>query len=51
MTPSVWQGRAVLRISVSNWRTGDDDVDRAAAAIGRVLAQVRGAAQAPVGAT
>ena len=51
MTPSVWRGRAVLRISVSNWRTEDDDVDRAVAAIGRVLEQVRGAAQEPVGST
>ena len=24
MTPSTWHGRAVLRISVSNWRTGAD---------------------------
>ncbi len=41
MTPSVWSGRAVLRISVSNWRTTDDDVERSVAAIGRILAEVR----------
>lgn len=45
MTPSVWQGRAILRISVSNHRTSDADVERAVAAIGRVLAEVRGATQ------
>jgi len=28
-----WQGRAAMRISVSNWATTDDDVDRSADAI------------------
>jgi glutamate/tyrosine decarboxylase-like PLP-dependent enzyme len=41
MTPSTWHGQAVLRISVSNWRTRDDDVDRTLAAVRRVLAEVR----------
>jgi glutamate/tyrosine decarboxylase-like PLP-dependent enzyme len=41
MTPSTWRGQAVLRISVSNWRTTDDDVDRTLAAVRRVLAEVR----------
>ena len=41
MTPSVWQGQAVLRISVSNWRTTDADVDRTVAAVRRVVADVR----------
>jgi glutamate/tyrosine decarboxylase-like PLP-dependent enzyme len=41
MTPSTWHGQAVLRISVSNWRTADNDVDRTLAAIRRVLADVR----------
>ena len=41
MTPSTWHGQAVLRISVSNWRTADDDVDRTLAAIRGVLADVR----------
>jgi glutamate/tyrosine decarboxylase-like PLP-dependent enzyme len=41
MTPSTWHGVAVLRISVSNWRTTDEDVDRTLAAVGRVLAEVR----------
>ncbi|GAA2098864.1 aminotransferase class V-fold PLP-dependent enzyme [Microlunatus panaciterrae] len=44
MTPSVWQGRAILRISVSNWRTTDEDVDRTLEAVRRVVAEVRSAA-------
>ena len=38
MTPSTWHGQAVLRISVSNWRTTDEDVDRTVAAVRRMLA-------------
>jgi glutamate/tyrosine decarboxylase-like PLP-dependent enzyme len=41
MTPSTWHGQAVLRISVSNWRTTDEDVDRTLAAVRRILAEVR----------
>jgi glutamate/tyrosine decarboxylase-like PLP-dependent enzyme len=41
MTPSVWHGQVVLRISVSNWRTTDDDVDRTLAAVRRVVTEVR----------
>jgi glutamate/tyrosine decarboxylase-like PLP-dependent enzyme len=41
MTPSTWHGQAVLRISVSNWRTTDEDVDLTLAAVRRVLAEVR----------
>ncbi|MGI8457393.1 MAG: pyridoxal phosphate-dependent decarboxylase family protein [Propionibacteriaceae bacterium] len=41
MTPSTWRGRAVLRISVSNWRTTAADVDRSLAAVASVLAAVR----------
>jgi glutamate/tyrosine decarboxylase-like PLP-dependent enzyme len=41
MTPSTWHGQSVLRISVSNWRTADDDIDRTLAAVGRVLSEVR----------
>jgi hypothetical protein len=29
----VWRGRALMRISVSNWSTTEDDVRRSAAAI------------------
>ena len=42
MTPSTWHGQAVLRISVSNWRTTDADVDRTVDAVRRVLVEVRG---------
>lgn len=28
MAPTVWDGRTAIRISVSNWRTNDDDVRR-----------------------
>ena len=41
MTPSTWHEQAVLRISVSNWRTTDEDVDRTLAAVRRVLGEVR----------
>ena len=30
---TVWQGRAAMRISVSNWSTDEADVDRSVAAI------------------
>lgn len=33
---TVWQGRPAMRISVSNWSTSEDDVDRSAAAIIRI---------------
>jgi hypothetical protein len=33
-----WAGQAVMRLSFSNWSTTDVDVDRAGAAIARVLA-------------
>jgi glutamate/tyrosine decarboxylase-like PLP-dependent enzyme len=42
MTPSTWRGQAVLRISISNWRTTDEDVDLSLAAVRRTLAEVRG---------
>ena len=31
-----WQGKAAMRISVSNWSTTDEDIERSAAAIIRV---------------
>lgn len=34
---NVWKGRAVMRISVSNWSTSEDDIRLSAAAIRRVL--------------
>lgn len=41
MTPSIWRGQAVLRISVSNWRTTEADVDASIAAVAAVLRDVR----------
>jgi hypothetical protein len=32
---AVWHGQQALRISVSNWSTTEDDIDRSAAAIAR----------------
>ena len=34
--PTVWQGRTAMRISVSSWKTTEQDVDRSVAAILRV---------------
>jgi hypothetical protein len=33
MGPTAWRGRRAMRISVSNWATTVDDVDRSCAAI------------------
>jgi glutamate/tyrosine decarboxylase-like PLP-dependent enzyme len=33
MSGTTWQGKAAMRISVSNWTTGPDDIDRSAAAV------------------
>ena len=35
---TLWDGRAAIRISVSNWRTSDDDVERTLAAFERAVA-------------
>jgi glutamate/tyrosine decarboxylase-like PLP-dependent enzyme len=37
MSPTVWNGRPAIRISVSNWRTDDDDVRRTVAAFARAV--------------
>lgn len=37
-----WDGRAAIRVSVSNWRTSEEDIDRTVAAFERALAAVRG---------
>ena len=42
MSGSRWQGRDVLRLSVSNWTTDDGDVDAAVTAVWKALAAVRG---------
>ena len=39
MTGSRWRGRAVLRISVSNWSTTTADVERSLDALGRAAAR------------
>jgi glutamate/tyrosine decarboxylase-like PLP-dependent enzyme len=38
---TVWQGRTAMRISVSNWSTTEDDVDRSLAAMLRIAARAR----------
>ena len=38
LSGTVWQGRAAVRISVSNWRTSREDVERSVAAILRSAA-------------
>jgi len=40
MSGTVWQGRAAMRISVSNWSTDEADVDRSVAAILRCVREV-----------
>jgi glutamate/tyrosine decarboxylase-like PLP-dependent enzyme len=39
LSGTTWQGRAAMRISVSNWRTTEEDVDRSADAIVRLSRQ------------
>jgi hypothetical protein len=38
MSGSHWAGRDILRISVSNWSTDDDDVAQSLAAVERAIA-------------
>lgn len=38
---STWRGRRVMRVSVVNWSTSEDDVDRSVAAIAGVLVELR----------
>jgi hypothetical protein len=38
--PTVWQGQTAMRISVSSWRTTDDDVERSLAAMIRVAREI-----------
>jgi hypothetical protein len=35
MGGTIWHGKAAMRISVSNWATREDDIDRTAEAIVR----------------
>ena len=41
MGATTWHGRRLMRISVSSWRTTDDDVDRSVAAIRAAISSVR----------
>jgi glutamate/tyrosine decarboxylase-like PLP-dependent enzyme len=38
---TVWHGRAAMRVSVSNWSTAEEDIDRLAAALTAALAAAR----------
>ena len=40
MGGTTWRGRRYMRISVSNWSTTEDDVDRSVAAIRRLVAEL-----------
>ncbi len=42
LSGTVWQGRAAMRISVSSWRTSENDVERSAAAILEAATRVAG---------
>ena len=37
MSGTIWDGRAAIRLSVSNWRTSEADIDRAVAAFEAAL--------------
>ncbi|MFJ6076754.1 pyridoxal phosphate-dependent decarboxylase family protein [Pseudarthrobacter sp. NPDC092419] len=47
MSGSRWRDRDVLRVSVSNWQTGPDEVDTAVDAVRSALAAVRGGLHSP----
>ncbi|WP_350278828.1 aminotransferase class V-fold PLP-dependent enzyme [Kribbella sp. HUAS MG21] len=40
MSGTTWHGKAAMRISVTNWTTGPDDIDRSAETILRMLRKV-----------
>ncbi len=44
--PTLWQGRSAMRISVSSWRTTEEDVDRSIAAIVRIAGELAARASA-----
>ncbi len=41
MSGTTWDGRPAIRLSVSNWRTTEDDVDRTVAAFAAALSSAR----------
>jgi len=40
MSGTRWEGRSAIRISVSNWRTNEDDVVRTVAAFARAVEEI-----------
>jgi glutamate/tyrosine decarboxylase-like PLP-dependent enzyme len=46
LSGTIWQRKAAMRISVSNWRTSDDDVERSAGAILEAATRVAGTVRA-----
>jgi hypothetical protein len=40
MSGTLWEGRRAIRISVSNWSTSEEDVDRTLAAFAAATASV-----------
>jgi len=40
MSGTTWNGRKAIRISVSNWQTGDAEIDLAVEAFAQVAGQV-----------
>lgn len=42
MSGTTWDGHAAIRLSVSNWRTSENDIERTVAAFERALAEVAG---------
>ncbi len=38
LSGTTWDGRRAIRLSVSNWQTGDDEIDLAVAAFRRAAA-------------
>ncbi|MFF0268967.1 pyridoxal phosphate-dependent decarboxylase family protein [Kribbella sp. NPDC004536] len=40
MSGTTWQGRAAMRISVTNWTTGPDDIDRSAETVLKIRDQL-----------
>jgi hypothetical protein len=44
---TTWRDMHVMRISISNWSTNEDDIDRSAEAIRRCAAEAAGTGSAP----
>jgi hypothetical protein len=40
LSGSTWNGAGVMRISVSNWATTEEDIDRSAEAVLRIAARI-----------